>query len=75
MGGKPVTTHEGRKWSTRARAGWVLIFLWKGAKLTTVDIAKITGLTRRGVRYMMDDLAAHFPIVLDGEFWQWMKID
>lgn len=77
MGRKsPGMAHDGRQWSTRARSGWVLIFLWKGARLTNRDIAKITGLKRRGVAYMMDDLAAHFPLVIDEEdAWHWMETD
>lgn len=70
----PVTDNR-REWSTRARAAWVLLFLWQGSKLSTQDIAKLTGLTPRGVRYMMADLESYFPIVHEGGFWQWMSKD
>lgn len=70
----PVADNR-REWSTRARSAWVLLFLWNGSKLSNKEIAKLTGLTHRGTRYMMDDLASYFPIVSIDQRWQWMERD
>lgn len=65
--------HDG--WNSHIRAGWVVLWLWQGSKLSTRDIARLTGIGRRAAHYMMVNLSAAFPIVFADGQWQWMERD
>lgn len=76
MAQMPSVPHERRReWGAHTRGGWVILFLWQGSKFSNKEIARLTGLTRRGAQKMMDGLVLHFPIVLVEGKWQWMSKD
>ena len=62
-------------WNAHIRGGSVILWLWQGSKLSTRDIARLTGITRRGAHDMMEILSCAFPIVIVGGKWQWMDRD
>lgn len=71
----PAIDERRREWGAQTRSGWVILFLWQGSKMTIQDIAKLTGLGRRGAQAMMNRLEQDFPIVpIDGK-WQWVVKD
>lgn len=64
-----------REWNAHARGAWVILFLWQGSRLTNREVARLTGLTRRGAQKMMENLSAYFPIVCQERKWMWMQKD
>ena len=38
-----------------------ILALWRGSRLSNRDVARLTGMTRRGANYMMETLFALFP--------------
>lgn len=64
-----------REWGATTRGGWVILFLWQGSKFTTKEVARLTGLRRRGAQRMMNILELDFPIGLRDGKWQWIAKD
>lgn len=60
-------------WNSHIRGGWVILWLWQGSKLSTRDIARLTGITKQGAQWMMDVLSDEFPIICFEGKWQWME--
>lgn len=64
-----------REWGATTRGGWIILFLWQGSRFSTKEVAKLTGLTRRGAQRMMNVLELDFPIrQIEGK-WQWVLKD
>lgn len=68
-----VATHGMRAdWNAHQRGAWVILALWQGSRLSNRDVARLTGMTRRGANYMMETLSALFPLVVEDGKWVWM---
>lgn len=68
-------TADVREKNSHQRGGYITLMLWQGSKLSNSDVARLCRMTRRNATYMMDALAAEFPLVkIDGK-WQWMAKD
>jgi hypothetical protein len=66
---------EAREWNAHQRAVKVKEWLDAGEKLTMAEIARRTGLTINGAKYMMTALSLVMQITeIDGE-WQQVKSD
>lgn len=52
------------------RAGLVVWLLGRGHSFTTMEIARITGLTDRGASYMMEGLSRNLPLVFEHSRWK-----
>lgn len=61
------------EWNSHVRGGWVMLWLWQGSRLTTRDIARLTGISIPAAHRMMVILCSHFPITRDGGEWQWIE--
>lgn len=72
-----ISQHDRRRdWNAHARGGWVILFLWQGSRLSNSDVARLTGITRRGAQSMMEGLSAFFPILQDdSKKWYWTNKD
>lgn len=55
------------------RAGQVAVWLYQGSRLTTSEIARLTGLTWDGADYMMRMLVLALPITKTGPKWHWIS--
>jgi hypothetical protein len=75
MAHRAATDDRRHEWGAHARGGWVVLFLWQGSRLSNVEVARLTGVTRRGAQKMMDGLSLHFPIIQVEGRWQWMSRD
>lgn len=64
-----------REYNSHQRAGFVVLWLWQGARLSNKDVARLTGMTRWGAQKMMETLSAALPIVQVAGQWQWMSKD
>ena len=59
------------EWNSHVRGAYIAVWLFQGSKLSTAEIAKLSGLSKQGVEFMMEILSGHMPIVrVDGR-WQW----
>lgn len=56
--------------SAQQRAGLVVWLMARGHVFTTLEIAQITGLSRRGAQDMMDRLAGQLPITFEHSRWR-----
>ncbi len=68
----PVGTHD-RQWTAHQKAGQITVFLVQGSKLSTSDVARLTGMTFMGAKYMMEMLSLALPIEHRDKRWQWME--
>lgn len=74
MGRKPqVPSEGGPDWNAHQRGGWVTLWLWQGSRLSTRDIARLTGMTPQGAGKMMTILSAALPIIHSDGVWVWME--
>jgi len=55
------------------RVAVVMERLYEGQTMTTVEVAKLTGLTVRGAYYLMNRLCRVQPIVLYDKRWMLLK--
>ena len=62
-----------REWNAHQRAGQVTYWLVQGRKMSTAEIAHLTGLSWDGAKFMMEMLSGRLPIVYAGEKWQWFE--
>lgn len=68
------TAHERRhEMNAHQRGAWCALWLWQGSKLSTRDIARLTGITPQGAHKMMTLLAGSLPITLENGLWQWIE--
>ena len=65
----------GPDWNSHQRGAWIALWLWQGARLSDVDIARLCGMSRQGAIKVMEILAAALPIVKVAGKWQWMSKD
>lgn len=56
--------------SAQQRAGLVVWLMARGHVFTTLEIAQITGLSRRGAADMMDRLCGQLPITFEHSRWK-----
>jgi hypothetical protein len=56
--------------SAQQRAGLVVWLMARGHSFTTLEIAQITGLSRRGALDMMNRLCVQVPIKFEHSRWQ-----
>ena len=75
MGRKAAGDAGRREWNAHAKGGWIILFLWQGSRLTTLEIAKLCGMSKQGAQKMMTILEASFPITQDNGKWVWMSKD
>lgn len=61
--------------TSRQRAALVACNLQAGERMTTRDIARITGLTPMGAYYLINDLCCVLPLYQDDETGVWTWID
>ena len=61
---------EYKEMSAQQRAGLVVWLMARGHVFTTLEIAQITGLSRRGAQDMMDRLCGQVPIVFEHSRWR-----
>lgn len=62
-----------RQWTAHQKAGQITVFLVQGSKLSTNEIAQLTGMTFMGAKYMMEMLSLVLPIEHRERCWQWME--
>ena len=62
-----------REWNAHQRAGQVTYWLVQGRKLSTAEIARLTGLSWDGAKFMMEMLSGLLPIVYADDKWQWLE--
>ena len=62
-----------REWNAHQRAGQVTYWLMQGRKLSTAEIARLTGLSWDGAKFMMEMLSGPLPIVCADNEWQWFE--
>ena len=60
-------------WNAHVRGGWVMLWLWQGSRLTTRDVARLTGISIPAAHRMMVILSAAFPITRAEGLWQWIE--
>ena len=60
-----------RESTPTGRAGYIGILLGSGKKLTTREVADMTGLTMRGVQVMLEKISIDAPIYRDDDG-RWM---
>ena len=60
-----------RESTPTGRAGYIGVLLGSGKKLTTREVADMTGLTMRGVQLMLDKISLDAPIYRDDDG-RWM---
>lgn len=60
-----------REWNAHQRAGQVTYWLVQGRKMSTAEIARLTGLSWDGAKFMMEMLSGLLPIVYSDDKWQW----
>jgi len=63
----------GRDLNAHQRGGFVVLWLWQGARLSNKDIARLCCMTTQGAGKMMATLSAALPIVHQNGQWQWME--
>lgn len=61
-----------RQWTAHQKAGQITLFLSQGSQLTTVEVARLTGMTFMGAKYMMEMLSLVLPIEHRDKRWRWM---
>lgn len=67
------TDDRRREWNSHVRGAYIAIWLKGGSKLSTREIAELTGLSKQGVEFMLDILSGSMPITrIDGK-WQWIE--
>lgn len=59
-------------WNSHVRGGWVILWIWQGAKLSERDIARLCGISRQMAAKMMVILEANFQIAKIDGVWQWI---
>lgn len=67
--------HDDRRheWNSHVRGAYIAIWLKGGSKLSTLDIVRLTGMSKQGVWFMLEILSAYMPIAhIDGK-WQWVE--
>ena len=64
-----------REWNAHVKGGWVALFLWQGSRLTTLEIARLCGMTKQGAQKMMVNMEADMQITLVDGKWQWISKD
>ncbi len=52
------------------RAAVIMLHLSAGARLTTVEVAQLCGITRQGAYRLLDTMSRVCPLLLDGGAWQ-----
>jgi hypothetical protein len=62
-----------REWNAHQRAGQVTYWLVKGRKMSTAEIARLTGLSWDGAKFMMEMLSGLLPIVYSDDKWHWLE--
>lgn len=62
-----------RQFTAHQKAGQVAIWLSQGSQLTTRDVARLTGMTFMGAKYMLEMLSLVLPIVHLNHKWQWVR--
>lgn len=62
-----------REWNAHQRAGQVTFWLVQGRKMSTAEIARLTGLSWDGAKFMMEMLSGLLPIVFIDDRWQWFE--
>ena len=62
-----------RESSPTGRAGYIGVLLGSGKKLTTREVADMTGLTMRGVQVMLEKISLDAPIYRDDDG-RWMIV-
>ena len=62
-----------REWNAHQRAGQVTFWLVQGRKMSTAEIARLTGLSWDGAKFMMEMLSGLLPIVCADNKWQWLE--
>lgn len=60
------------EWSAHQRSGSVSVWLYQGSRLTTDQVARLTGLTWEGAEYMMTMLSGALPVTKINGLWQWI---
>lgn len=60
------------EWNAHQRAGQVTYWLVQGHKMSTAQIARRTGLSWEGAKFMMEMLSGLLPIVHVKGKWQWL---
>lgn len=61
------------EWTAHQKAGQITVFLVQGSKLSTGDVARLTGMTFMGAKYMMEMLSMVLPIEHRDKCWQWIQ--
>lgn len=69
----PSSTANERQFTAHQKAGQVAIWLSQGSKLTTREVARATGMTFMGAKYMLEMLSLVLPIVHLDHKWQWVR--
>lgn len=62
-----------REWNAHQRAGQVTFWLVQGRKMSTAEIARLTGLSWDGAKFMMEMLSGLLPILYADDKWQWIE--
>jgi hypothetical protein len=73
MAVKGSTRPHERQWTAHQKAGQITVFLVQGSKMTTMEIARLTGMTFMGAKYMMEMLSMVLPIEHVDSQWRWMQ--
>lgn len=61
------------EWTAHQKAGQIAIWLYEGQRYTTPEVAKRTGMTYMGAKYMLEMMSMVLPIVqIDGK-WEWQR--
>lgn len=62
-----------QKWTAHQKAGQIAIWLSQGSQLTTRDVARATGMTFMGAKYMLEMLSLVLPIEHREHKWRWIS--
>jgi hypothetical protein len=62
-----------REWNAHQRAGQVTFWLVQGRRMSTAEIARLTGLSWDGAKFMMEMLSGLLPIVYSDDKWHWLE--
>lgn len=69
-----MQTDAAHEWTAHMRSGVATFWLLEGNRLTTAQIAQLTGLTWDGAKYMLTNMSLVLPIVEDDQGrWYWMR--
>lgn len=62
-----------REWTAHQKAGQIAVWLSQGQQMTTAEVARQTGMTFMGAKYLMEMLSMVLPIEHRDKTWRWME--